>query len=103
MNRVMYSGLTSVKAVEKLFMYVDHYLVFLNQECGGAEIENICSIFADGGGTLVFTTELPVSGRLRFLNLNWEMGPQLSRSLWSPKANKGPLQYDSTHFKIGKR
>lgn len=52
MGRVVDSTLSSVKAVEQIFKHVDDYLGLLNQECDGAVLEDICTIFADGWGGL---------------------------------------------------
>lgn len=73
-----------MEAVEKVFTYVDDYFILLKQECDGVVIENISTIFTDCRSGLVFTTDLPVSGRLRFLDLNLQVGLEHSYCLYSP-------------------
>lgn len=86
-----------------VFRYEDDYLVLLNKEDDGAVIKEMCPIFTDSGSGFVFTTELPVSGRLWFIYLNLKSGPQHSCWLYSLRAQKGLPPYDSPHSKILKR
>lgn len=97
------SALGSVKAVVNVFRFVDDYLALLNLEGDGAVIEETSTIFLDSGSVLVFPAEVLVSGRLRFLDLKLEIGPEHSCWLYSPRAQTGPLTCDSAHSTILKR
>ncbi|XP_037529250.1 uncharacterized protein LOC119406586 [Rhipicephalus sanguineus] len=89
----------------QIFRYVDDFLVLFwaQPEETSCEVERILGMFRSRFPGLTFTRELPVEGKIRFLDMEIYRG--LNHTCWSyaPRSKKLLLPFSSNHSKIVKR
>lgn len=89
----------------QIFRYIGDFLVVIKQSnhVGSVAVADILTIFTDNGKGLTFTHELTRDGKLQFLDLQLSLQAGHVCWMYSPRARKGLLPYESAHSKIVKR
>ncbi|XP_040079191.1 uncharacterized protein LOC115318693, partial [Ixodes scapularis] len=92
------------KNVNKVARYVDDFLVILqDDERMNIQVADIMETFAEYGGGLKFTFEVPKENILQYLDLSLHLGDTHVCWSYSPRSKKAILDYGSAHSKIIKR
>lgn len=94
------------KIVLRVFRYVDDYLVIFKKQPGlthTVTVQETLSVFKRHGRGLTFTHELPEQDRLQFLDINITLTPDHTCWMYSPRARKDLLPFESAHSKTVKR